>query len=136
MTEALTRGVHHLGLAVRDLGASVDFFIQTLGWKEVGRNDDYPCVFVSDGSITLTLWRVKDPGTAIGFDRRANIGLHHLALAVPDEPALQATFERVSAHPGVTVEFAPGPFRPGSENLHFIVAMADGIRLEFAARSR
>lgn len=136
MTEALTRGIHHLGLAVRDLDATVAFFTTALDWSEVGRNADYPSAFVSDASITLTLWQVKEPETAHGFDRRANVGLHHLALAVPDEAALHATFERVSAHPGVTVEFAPGPTRPGSPNLHFIIALADGIRLEFAPRAR
>jgi catechol 2,3-dioxygenase-like lactoylglutathione lyase family enzyme len=133
VTEALTRGIHHLGLAVRDLDGTVAFFTEALGWTVVGRNDDYPSAFVSDGSITLTLWRVRDPETAIGFDRRSNLGLHHLALAVPDVAALHETFERVSTYPGVSVEFAPGPFRAGSDKLHCIVAIPDGIRLEFAA---
>lgn len=135
MSQALTCGIHHLGLAVPDLEAAVSFFRDALGWSEVGRNDAYPSCFVSDGSITLTLWQVADPTSAAPFDRRANVGLHHLALAVPDEAALHSTFEVVRAHPGVTVEFAPGPIRPGTDRQHFIVAMPGGLRLEFAYRA-
>ncbi|WP_281848899.1 VOC family protein [Dyella sp. GSA-30] len=135
MSEALTCGVHHVGLAVPDLDAAMAFFCDTLGWKEVGRNDNYPSGFVTDGSTTLTLWRVADPATAIAFDRRANIGLHHLALAVPDEAALFALFDKVSRHPGVTIEFPPGPVRPGMDRKHFICAMPGGLRLEFTPRT-
>ena len=84
MTDALTHGVHHVGLAVRDLDEATSFFCGTLGFKEVGRNDAYPAVFVSDGSVTLTIWRVTDPSNAVAFNRKTNIGLHHLALAVAD----------------------------------------------------
>jgi catechol 2,3-dioxygenase-like lactoylglutathione lyase family enzyme len=55
LTEALTHGVHHVGLAVRDLDEATSFFCGTLGFKEVARNDAYPAVFVSDGSVTLTI---------------------------------------------------------------------------------
>ena len=43
-------------------------------------NPDYPAVFVGDGLTRITLWQIKDPVTAAPFDRRRNIGLHHLAL--------------------------------------------------------
>jgi len=135
MSEAITRGVHHVGLAVPDLDAAVAFFTGALGWALVGRNDGYPSAFVSDGSVMVTLWRVADPDTAAAFDRRANVGLHHLALAVADEAALHAAFDRVRMHPGVTIEFAPGPIRPGLEQQHFICAMPGGLRLEFTARA-
>jgi catechol 2,3-dioxygenase-like lactoylglutathione lyase family enzyme len=135
MTEPLTLGIHHVGLSVPDLDAAVEFFCGVLGWKETGRNADYPSAFVSDGSITLTLWQVADPATARPFDRRANVGLHHLALAVVDEAALFATFDIVSRHPGVTIEFAPGPVRPGLDRKHFLCAMPGGVRLEFTPRA-
>lgn len=132
MTSSLTSGVHHIGLAVPDLDAAVRFFVDALGWDVVGGRPDYPAVFVSDGSIMLTLWRVADPENATAFDRRANIGLHHLALAVADEAALMTVYERVRRHPGVETEFAPEPSRPGSSTRHFICAMPGGIRVEFA----
>jgi len=93
---------------------------------------DYPSIFVSDGAILLTLWRAADPLTARAFDRRANIGLHHLSLAVADDAALQAAWEAVTAHPEVVVDAAPGPIRPGSSTRHFLIFIPGGIRLEFA----
>lgn len=132
MTTALTLGAHHVGLTVPDLDAAVTFFRDALGYALVGENPAYPCAFVSDGTTLLTLWRVADPASAIAFDRRANIGLHHLALQVADDAALAEVFERVRAHPGVAVEFAPEPIREGSSTRHFICAMPGGIRLEFA----
>ena len=80
LTQSLTQGAHHIGLAVPDLDAARDFFCDALGFREVGGVPAYPAVFVSDGTTLLTLWRVADPATAQAFDRRANVGLHHLAV--------------------------------------------------------
>ena len=62
-------------------------------------------------------------------------GLHHLALAVADEAALLSACRKVAAHPGLTIEFAPGPIRPGSERNHFMCIMPSGIRLKFPPRA-
>jgi catechol 2,3-dioxygenase-like lactoylglutathione lyase family enzyme len=132
MSEKKTRGVHHIGLAVPDHEAAARFFCEALGWDTVGGVPSYPSIFVSDGSVTLTLWRLADPAKAVAFDRRSNVGLHHLALAVRDEAALMHVFERVRAYPGVAVEFSPEPTRPGSKTKHFICAMPGGARIEFA----
>ncbi len=134
LTAPLTSGVHHVGLAVPDLDAAEQFFVSALGWKVVNRRPDYPAVFVSDGAITLTLWRLADPEHAVAFDRRANVGLHHLALAVADEAALALVYTRLLDYPGVVMEFAPEPNRPGSTTRHFICAIPGGIRVEFATR--
>ncbi len=132
MTEPLTLGTHHVGLTVPDLDAAVGFFRDALGFAFVGENPDYPCAFVNDGTTLITLWRARDPASAVGFDRKANIGLHHLAFKVADTATLATAFARVSAYPGVTIEFGPGPMRIGSAVQHFICAMPGGIRLEFA----
>lgn len=132
MDRAMTLGAHHVGLAVPDLDAARGFFCDALGYGVVGEVPDYPAIFVSDGTLMLTLWRVADPGAANGFDRRGNVGLHHLALKVADAAALDAVHERVRAHPGTAIEFAPGPIRAGSAMRHFICAMPGGIRIEFA----
>jgi catechol 2,3-dioxygenase-like lactoylglutathione lyase family enzyme len=134
MTEALTLGIHHVGLAVPDLATAERFFCDALGWKVVGCVPDYPAVFVSDGAITLTLWRVADPARATPFDRRANVGLHHLALAVADAEVLVALHQRLNLYPGVVIEFTPQPVRPGSGTQHFICTMPGGVRIEFATR--
>jgi catechol 2,3-dioxygenase-like lactoylglutathione lyase family enzyme len=132
MTEKLTRGVHHIGLTVPDLEEARGFFCGLLGFDEVGGVPDYPSIFVSDGSILLTLWRSADPLTARAFDRRANIGLHHLSLAVADDAALDAAWQKVSPYPGVVIDAAPGPIRAGSATRHFLVFVPGGIRMEFA----
>src|SRR5260370_4161889 len=103
----LTLGIDHIGLTVRDLSATRDFFINCLGWTQVGEKPDYPAAFVSDGRIMLTLWEVKNPIDCVEFDRNTNVGLHHLALRVGSEETLDAIFARISGWPGVVVEFAP-----------------------------
>ena len=89
-------------------------------------------MFVSDGVTMVTLWRVADPVSAAPFDRRANVGLHHLALAVPDPKALAMIYDRIRRHPGVTIEFAPQPMGEAFPVDHFICTMPGGVRLEFA----
>ena len=79
-TTPFTQGVHHIGLTVPSLEATNAFFVDTLGFKQVGEKPDYPAIFLSDGTIMMTLWQAKDPGTATPFDRTNVIGLHHLAL--------------------------------------------------------
>jgi hypothetical protein len=69
--------------------------------SEVRRRPDYPAIFVSDGTVMITLWQAADPATAAAFDRRANIGLHHLALKVADTGALDALHTRLAATAGV-----------------------------------
>jgi len=132
MTRPFTSGVHHVGLAVPDLDAAQAFFCDRLGWQVVGGNPDYPAVFVSDGTTRITLWRIAQPAEAVAFDRRRNIGLHHLALAVADDAALEQVYERVRQDPGVAIEFPPVAVRPGSPTRHFICAMPGGVRIEFA----
>ena len=125
-----THGVDHVGLSVRDLESTVGFFREGLGWRVVGGRKDYPAAFVSDGWTVLTLWQVESPGEAVAFDRRANVGLHHLALAVVDRAGLDALHQRLSRWPGVVVEFAPQESGRGSKT-HFIVREPGGLRLEF-----
>ena len=78
----LTIGVDHVGLAVKNLESARRFFCECLGWKLVGENQSYPASFVSDGNGIVTLWQVEDSEKCVPFDRRRNVGLHHLALKV------------------------------------------------------
>ncbi len=43
---AITRGAHHIGLTVPNLQATQGFFVDTLGYKVLGENSDYPAVFL------------------------------------------------------------------------------------------
>ena len=96
-----TCGVDHVGLSVRDLESSRRFFCDCLGWRVVGERPEYPAAFVSDSQLIVTLWRVEAPDQAVAFDRRTNVGLHHLALAVADRAGLDALYERVASWPAL-----------------------------------
>jgi catechol 2,3-dioxygenase-like lactoylglutathione lyase family enzyme len=126
-----TVGVDHVGLSVGNLESTRRFFCDCLGWNVVGERPDYPAVFVSDGGLIVTLWQVESPASAVAFDRCANVGLHHLALAVADRPGLDALYERVASWPDVVVEFAPALSGKGPK-IHFMVREPSGVRLEFA----
>ncbi len=126
----LTLGVHHVGLTVAELAPTLRFFTELLGWKEVGGNPDYPAVFVSDGSVMLTLWRAKDPDNAISFDKNNNVGLHHLALRVADLESLDMIYRKLDAAENVHIEFAPEPLRGGPVR-HMMCYEPGGNRIEF-----
>lgn len=132
MTDKLTLGAHHIGLTVPDIEATRAFFCDALGYALVGGVADYPAHFVSDGTTLITLWQASNPQTAQGFDRKRNIGLHHLAIRVADDQALDLVFDRVSNWAGAAIEFAPCPMRPGSAVRHFMCAIPGGVRVEFA----
>jgi len=128
----ITKGVHHVGLTVPDVEQTAQFFTNVLNMNEVGRRPEYPAVFVSDGAVMITLWQAENPATAAAFDRRANIGLHHLALAVADSGQLDGLHGRLGAMEDVEIEFAPEalgsiPFR------HMMCRIPGGVRIEFIA---
>jgi catechol 2,3-dioxygenase-like lactoylglutathione lyase family enzyme len=117
-------------LTVRDLKITAAFFTDCLGWAQIGEKPDYPALFVSDGKVVVTLWEVTNSQKRIEFDRKTNVGLHHLALRAGSEEALQALFARVSIWPGVKVEFAPELLGAGPKR-HMMIYEPGGIRLEF-----
>jgi len=129
--QPVTRGINHVGLTVSDLDASVAFFVGGLGWRRAGGFPDYPSVFVTDGELFVTLWRASNPEAAVPFDRKNNIGLHHLALTVPDVETLDALYAKLRDWPGVEFEFGPEP-NGGGPTIHMILREPSGNRIEFA----
>ena len=127
---AETKGINHLGLAVKNLEDSTRFFTDLLGWEESGYDASYPRTAVSDGVMRLTLWQVDHRLDVEEFNRRKNIGLHHLALEVASEEKLKALYKKVSQWPGVTVEFAPELLGAGPRK-HMMCTEPGGIRIEF-----
>ena len=129
---AITQGSHHIGLTVPDIRATCNFFVDVLGFERVGEVPDYPAIFVSDGTIMLTLWQALDPANAKSFDRRNNIGLHHFALKVDNLKTLKSIHQTLSNTPGVEIEFPPEPL--GSSNTqHMIFYIPGGVRMELIA---
>jgi catechol 2,3-dioxygenase-like lactoylglutathione lyase family enzyme len=131
-SRARTRGAHHVGLTVPDLDAARSFFVDALGFETVGEVPDYPAAFLSDGTVLLTLWRAADPATAVPFDRHANLGLHHFALAVPDADTLTALGDEFAARDDVEIEFAPEPLGDGGAR-HLMCRIPGGLRMELIA---
>jgi len=129
---AMTRGAHHIGLTVPDLDATRSFFLDTLGFEQVGEVPDYPAVFLSDGVTMITLWQAEKPATAAPFDRKNVIGLHHVALKVEGAEALDELHRELQTAKGVEVEFAPEPLGSGPAK-HMMCAIPGGIRMEFIA---
>lgn len=129
--EALTSGVHHVGLTVPSLSKTLEFFTEVLGFRVVGEVPDYPAAFVSDGSVMITLWQAEAPADAKPFDRKNNVGLHHLALRLGPKQ-LEALHLRLESTQGVSVEFPPQNLGSGPTK-HMMCSIPGGIRVEFIA---
>ncbi len=125
---AKTNGLNHLGLTVRDLDQTTDFFTQVLGWDVTARDESYPRTTVTDGALRLTLWQVQTENPA-PFDRKSALGLHHLALEVADEATLIALAKTLAQTKGVEIEFAPEPMGSGPRQ-HMMFAEPGGLRIE------
>jgi catechol 2,3-dioxygenase-like lactoylglutathione lyase family enzyme len=129
---AKTQGAHHVGLTVPNLAAARAFFIDALGFEQVGEIAAYPAVFVSDGAIMITLWQAEDPANAVPFDRRANIGLHHLALRVGSRAALEQLYAELRMRKDLEIEFEPEALG-GTGIQHMMCRVPGNIRLELIA---
>jgi len=127
----MTSGFNHVGLSVTDLESSTRFFTETLGWDLSGRDEEYPATFLTDGEMFLTLWRVTEPATAVKFNRKNNVGLHHLAISVASFDILDELYERVKSVDGVVIEFAP-ELAYGGPTKHMMIREPSGNRIEFA----
>ncbi len=132
-TKSATTGAHHVGLTVRDLEESTRFFVDDLGYEKVGEVPDYPAAFVTDGKLMIALWRAVNPDHVEAFDRKNVIGLHHLALAVENETALDDLYHRLTDVENLDIEFAPEPLS-GMPARHMMCNIpGGGIRVEFIA---
>ena len=128
----ITSGAHHIGLTVPDLAKTRAFFLDTLGFTQVGEKPDYPAVFLTDGATMITLWQVANPVAAAPFDRKTVVGLHHLALKVGNADALDALHRTLTEADGVAIEFAPESLG-GTPAKHMMCEIPGGIRVEFIA---
>ena len=79
------------------------------------------------GVVMVSLWGVSEPAQA--FDRRHNIGLHHVAFRVASREALTQVHERI-AQEGLEIEFAPELLRLGPA-MHMMCYEPSGVRVEF-----
>jgi catechol 2,3-dioxygenase-like lactoylglutathione lyase family enzyme len=129
--ERWTAGAHHVGLTVPNLVAAMDFFQEGLGFDVVGEVPDYPAAFLSDGAVMITLWQAEAGEQATPFDRRQNLGLHHLALTVRPG-GLDDLQKRLESREDVRIEFAPESLGGGATR-HMMARIPGNIRVEFIA---
>lgn len=127
---ARTKGINHLGLSVNNLEETQAFFVDLLGWEASGYDKSYPRIAVSDGDIRLTLWEVKRSNSVSKFDRKTNVGLHHLALEMESEEKLDELYNKAIDFSGVNIEFAPELVGSGPRK-HMMCSEPSGIRIEF-----
>ena len=124
-------GLDHIGLSVSKLDASTDFFVNVLGFKVFGRDSKYPAAFLNNGEMSLTLWQTADD--AVAFDRKNNVGLHHLAIKVASFEALDDLYKAIDSMPEVVIEFAPELFYGGPAK-HMMIREPSGNRIELIHR--
>ena len=125
-----TKGLSHLGLTVNKLDESFDFFTKVLGWRPAGGRPDYPAKFVTNGEMFVTLWQATNPESAVTFDRKNNVGLHHLAIQVSTLEKLNALYEKLKSTPNVRIEFSP-EYMGNGPTTHMMIRDPSGLRLEF-----
>ena len=131
--QVMTQGLSHLGLTVSKLDQTTDFFVNTLGWDLAAEKPAYPAKFVTDGNMFITLWQVSNIESAISFDRKNNVGLHHLALSVATRENLDALHERFKNVDDLVIEFGPELNGQGP-SIHMMIREPSGNRIEFAYR--
>lgn len=130
--KTVVSGFDHIGLSVKNLDQSAQFFTDKLSFKVVGEDPKYPAKFLNNGSITITLWQVKS-NHMVEFNRKNNVGLHHLALSVSSFEALDQLYSSIKDFPGVVVEFKP-ELAYGGPNKHMMIREPSGNRIEFIHR--
>ena len=128
--ETLTSGISHIGLTVASIEQTFDNFFAKLGFKVIGGDENYPSKFISDGTSIITLWQMAKDSDAVKFDRKSNVGLHHIALKVSSKDKLIKVYETVKALKGVSLEFEPKQVK-GLPWWHFMCYEPCGIRVEF-----
>ena len=132
MSSPKTKGCHHIGLTVTLLDESAAFFTDLLGWNEVKRDPEYPAIFVSDGTIMVTLWKNKEGKNKVeptAFNKDQNIGLHHVAFTVDNETELNEIYEKLQSN-NIKIEFSPELLRDGPAK-HMMCYEPSGNRIEF-----
>ena len=123
----------HTMLRVGDLDASVRFYTELMGMRELRRRD------VPDGKYTLVFLGYGDEETHTVLELTYNYGttqyekgtgFGHLAVAVPD---VYAACDRLRAG-GATISREPGPLKFGTVHIAF-VEDPDGYKIELVQRS-
>ena len=134
----MIRGLHHLGLTVRDVEASAAWYEQVLGFRRIDRYE------TADGTRRKVLLRHDHLDVRLGLTQHRDghpeefdetcAGLDHLAFAVSDRGELDSWALRLAGVGVTSSPIAPANSIPGAFVLVF--RDPDNIQLElFSDRS-
>jgi len=131
----MIRGIHHLGLTVRDVEVSAAWYVANLGFRRVGEFES------PDGARRKVFLRHDGLQTRLGLTQHRGggrepfdemrVGLDHLAFVVADRAELDAWSERLAAGAVVHSPVTPANSIPGAAVLVF--RDPDNIQLELFA---
>jgi catechol 2,3-dioxygenase-like lactoylglutathione lyase family enzyme len=144
VTEASAPVFSHFGICVSDLGRSLRFYCDALGFEkaesheigiEFARLMDLPDVsvtsqFIRRGPTAIELLAFQEPAPFGPRERRAvnQLGLTHLSFRVQD---VAATVARVVELGGAVVETSRTTLDMGGTTLQFVYCTdPDGVRVE------
>ena len=144
MDDAPGPAFSHFGICVSDLGRSLRFYCEALGFEraeshaigsEFARLMDLPDVmvtsqFIRRGPTAIELLAFRDPAPFGDRQRRAvnQLGLTHLSFRVPD---VAGTAARIVELGGAVVESSRTTIDLGGSALEFLYCTdPDGVRVE------
>jgi catechol 2,3-dioxygenase-like lactoylglutathione lyase family enzyme len=113
-------GLHHIALFVRDLVAARHFYVDLLGFR-VEWEPDEENLYLTSGSDNLALHR-RNCAMAPAAER-----LDHIGILVPDQAAVEAWHEYLSAN-NVEIIATPRTHRDGAHS--FYCLDPDGVRVQ------
>lgn len=121
---AMTKGVDHVGLSVKSLAATKDFFVEVLEF-EVLKYVEGEHAFVTDGTTMITLWQTAEEKADV-----KSAGLHHLAFQVESLAVLRQIEERMKQK-NIRLQFEGIGVQEGGFISLFCYGPS-GIRIEFS----
>jgi methylmalonyl-CoA/ethylmalonyl-CoA epimerase len=129
--------IEHIGIAVKDLKASIRYYEDVLGLKCYGieevRDQKVKTAFFLVGQTKIELLESTDPAGPIGkFIEKRGEGIHHLAFAVEDLPG---ALQEIEAKGVQLIDKSP---RRGAEGLDIAFLhpkSTNGILIEFCSKS-
>ncbi len=123
--------IRHIAIGTRDPEATVRFYMEGLGLKQVGKvntptSEGY---YLSDGHVNLAILKFKydDPATTEGAPRYT--GLHHFGFEIEDMSEARAQIEKAGAvhrpYPGMEEMVTRG-------NVEVKFTVPDGVTVDLS----
>jgi catechol 2,3-dioxygenase-like lactoylglutathione lyase family enzyme len=138
MTTPLIQGIDHVGVVVQGLEASVDWYVEKLGFRVLHRFA-FPgatAAFVGRDGLRLELLQVEGaaPPSPERRERMGNLrlgGINHFAIGVADMAAMIANLEAK----GVEIVAPPAEVPGSGGELYAFIRDGEGMLIELYQRA-